>query len=68
MPARSWPSARRGSRPPRTRSDRVILGYLGAGALLAGLVLGSFSAVLSFWAGWQENTVMVQVGLVEFAQ
>jgi cytochrome c-type biogenesis protein CcmF len=40
----------------------VILGYLGAGALLAGLVMGGFSAVLSFWAGWQENAVMVQIG------
>jgi cytochrome c-type biogenesis protein CcmF len=40
----------------------VILGYLGAGALLAALVLGGFSAVLSFWAGYQENAVMVQVG------
>jgi len=40
----------------------VILGYLGAGALLAGLVMAGFSAVMSFWAGWQENAVMVQVG------
>jgi cytochrome c-type biogenesis protein CcmF len=40
----------------------VILGYLGAGALLAGLVMAGFSTVLSFWAGWQENAVMVQVG------
>jgi cytochrome c-type biogenesis protein CcmF len=40
----------------------VILGYLGAGALLAGLVMGGFSAVLSFWAGFRENAVMVQVG------
>jgi cytochrome c-type biogenesis protein CcmF len=40
----------------------VILGYLGAGALLAGLVMAGFSAVLSFWAGRQENAVMVQVG------
>jgi cytochrome c-type biogenesis protein CcmF len=40
----------------------MILGYLGAGALFAGLVLGGFSAVLSFWAGWQENAIMVQVG------
>ncbi len=40
----------------------MILGYLGAGALLAGLVMAGFSAVLSFWAGWQENAVMVQVG------
>jgi cytochrome c-type biogenesis protein CcmF len=40
----------------------VILGFLGAGALLAALVMGGFSAVLSFWAGRQENPVMVQVG------
>ena len=40
----------------------MILGYLGAGALLAALVMGGFSAVLSFWAGRQQNPVMVQVG------
>ncbi len=40
----------------------MILGYLGEGALLAALVMGGFSAVLSFWAGTQENEVMVQVG------
>ena len=40
----------------------MILGYLGAGALLAALVMGGFSAVLSFWAGWQQNAAMVQVG------
>ena len=40
----------------------MILGYLGAGALLAALVMGGFSAALSFWAGFQENAVMVQVG------
>jgi cytochrome c-type biogenesis protein CcmF len=40
----------------------LILGYLGAGALLAALVMGAFSTVLSFWAGWQQNSVMVQVG------
>jgi cytochrome c-type biogenesis protein CcmF len=40
----------------------VILAYLGSGALLAGLVMGGFSALLSFWAGWRENAVMVQVG------
>lgn len=40
----------------------MILGYLGAGALLAALVMGGFSAVLSFWSGSQENSVMVQVG------
>ena len=40
----------------------MILGYLGAGALLAALVMGGFSAVLSFWAGFRQNAVMVQVG------
>ena len=40
----------------------MILGYLGAGALLAGLVMAGFSALLSFWAGSQENAVMIQVG------
>jgi cytochrome c-type biogenesis protein CcmF len=30
----------------------MILAFLGSGALLAGLVLGGFSALLSFWAGW----------------
>src|SRR5437773_9768759 len=39
-----------------------VIAYLGSGALLAGLVLGGFSALLSFWAGWRENTLMVQVG------
>jgi len=39
-----------------------MLGDLGAGALLAALVLAAFSAVLSLWAGWQQNAVMVQVG------
>jgi cytochrome c-type biogenesis protein CcmF len=39
-----------------------MIGYLGAGALLAGLVMGGFSAVLSFWAGWRENPVYVQIG------
>ena len=39
----------------------MILAYLGSGALLAGLVMGGFSALLSFWAGGQENGVMVQV-------
>jgi cytochrome c-type biogenesis protein CcmF len=39
-----------------------MIGYLGAGALLAGLVMGGFSAVLSFWAGWRENSVFVQIG------
>jgi cytochrome c-type biogenesis protein CcmF len=40
----------------------VIVAYLGSGALLAGLVMGSFSALLSLWAGWREHAVMVQVG------
>ena len=40
----------------------MSLGYLGAGALLAGLVLGGFSTVISFWAGATERGVFVQVG------
>jgi cytochrome c-type biogenesis protein CcmF len=40
----------------------VILAFLGAGALLAGLVLAAFAALLSFWAGWVENATMIQVG------
>ena len=40
----------------------AVIGYLGAGALLAGLVMGGFSAVLSFWAGWRENAVFVRIG------
>ncbi len=40
----------------------MILGYLGAGALLAGLVMGGFSALLSFWSGWRENETLVRVG------
>ena len=40
----------------------MILGYLGAGALLAGLVLAGFSAAISFWAGIRESDVLVQVG------
>jgi len=39
-----------------------MLAYLGSGALLAGLVLGGFAAVLSFWAGARENAAMIQVG------
>jgi cytochrome c-type biogenesis protein CcmF len=39
-----------------------VIGYLGAGALLAGLVMAGFSAVLSFWAGWREHAMFVQVG------
>ena len=46
----------------RRTSGVVILGYLGAGALLAGLVMGGFSALLSFWAGWRETDVFIQVG------
>jgi len=44
----------------------VILAYLGAGALLAGLVLGGFSAMLSFFAGWRQTTVFIQVGRRSF--
>ena len=40
----------------------MIVAYLGSGALLAGLVMGGFAALLSFWAGSRENPVMVQVG------
>ena len=40
----------------------MILAYLGAGALLAALVMASFSAMLSFWAGSPQNAAMVQVG------
>jgi cytochrome c-type biogenesis protein CcmF len=40
----------------------MIVAYLGSGALLAGLVMAGFSTLLSFWSGWQENAVMVQVG------
>jgi cytochrome c-type biogenesis protein CcmF len=40
----------------------VILAFLGSGALLAGLVMGGFSMLLSFWAGWRQNALMVQVG------
>jgi cytochrome c-type biogenesis protein CcmF len=40
----------------------VIVAYLGSGALLAGLVMAGFAALLSFWAGWTESAVMVQVG------
>jgi cytochrome c-type biogenesis protein CcmF len=40
----------------------VILGYLGGGALLAALVMGAFSALVSFWAGARQNSVMAQVG------
>ena len=39
-----------------------MIGYLGAGALLAGLVMAGFAALLSFWAGRQENAVFVQIG------
>jgi cytochrome c-type biogenesis protein CcmF len=40
----------------------MIVAYLGSGALLAGLVMAGFAALLSFWSGWRENAVMVQVG------
>ena len=40
----------------------MTLAYLGSGALLAALVMGAFSALLSFWSGATENAVMVQVG------
>ncbi|HVH63643.1 MAG TPA: cytochrome c biogenesis protein CcsA, partial [Candidatus Dormibacteraeota bacterium] len=40
----------------------MILGYIGAGALLAGLVLGGFAALLLFFAGWREAEVFIQVG------
>ncbi|HET7465793.1 MAG TPA: cytochrome c-type biogenesis CcmF C-terminal domain-containing protein [Candidatus Dormibacteraeota bacterium] len=40
----------------------MILADVGTGALLAGLVLAAFATLLSFWAGRQENAVMVQVG------
>src|SRR3982074_1636431 len=40
----------------------MTLGYLGAGTLLAALVMGGFSTVLSFWAGWRQNAAMVQIG------
>ena len=40
----------------------LILGYFGAGALLAGLVLGGFAALLSFWAGWRQAPLFIQVG------
>ena len=40
----------------------MILAFLGAGALLAGLVMAVFSALLSFWAGRAGNGVMIRVG------
>ena len=40
----------------------MILGYLGAGALLAALVLGGFSTLISFFAGARENPSFAQVG------
>ena len=40
----------------------MILGYLGAGALLAALVLAGFSALISFFAGVSENPTFLQVG------
>src|SRR5438132_344181 len=41
---------------------QVILGYLGAGALLAALVMGGFSALLSFWSGIRQSATFIQVG------
>ena len=40
----------------------VILGYLGAGVLLAGLVLAGFSALLSSRAGARGDAVFIAVG------
>src|SRR5450759_366949 len=60
--ARSWRNARRASQRVPIHSEPPMIGYLGAGALLAGLVMGGFSAVLSIWAGWRENAVFVQIG------
>ena len=40
----------------------MILGYVGAGALLAGVVLAGFSTLLSFWAGARESVTFVQIG------
>ena len=40
----------------------MILGFLGAGALLAALVLGGFSTLISFFAGVRENPTFAQVG------
>ena len=40
----------------------MILGYLGAGTLLAALVMGGFSALLSFWAGRRESAIFIQIG------
>jgi cytochrome c-type biogenesis protein CcmF len=40
----------------------MTLAYIGSGALLAGLVMCGFSVLLSFWAGWRQNLVMIQVG------
>jgi cytochrome c-type biogenesis protein CcmF len=39
-----------------------MIAYLGSGALLAGLVMAGFSALLSFWAGWRQSSPLVQVG------
>jgi cytochrome c-type biogenesis protein CcmF len=44
----------------------MIVAYLGSGALLAGLVMAGFAALLSFWAGSREDPVMVQVGRRSF--
>src|SRR5438309_1877141 len=41
---------------------QMMLGYLGAGALLAALVMGGFSALLSFWSGIRQSATFIQVG------
>ncbi|TME23298.1 MAG: heme lyase CcmF/NrfE family subunit [Chloroflexi bacterium] len=41
---------------------QMILGYLGAGALLAALVMGGFSSLLSFWSGIRQSETFIQVG------
>jgi cytochrome c-type biogenesis protein CcmF len=46
----------------RDHALHTVIGYLGAGTLLAGLVMGGFATLLSFWAGWRENAAFVQVG------
>ena len=40
----------------------MILGYIGAGTLLAGVVLAGFATLLSFWAGARESPAFVQIG------
>ncbi len=41
---------------------KLILGFLGAGCLLAALVMGGFSTLLSLWAGARNSAVLIQVG------